>query len=165
MTALAATTLQQPLGENLPAPDFRNIPNQDGVERCLEDYRGQKLVLYFYPKDDTPGCTTEGIDFTKLLPEFVKAGATVVGVSKDSVAKHCKFRDKHGLQVELLSDEQSALCEAYGVWKEKSMYGKTYMGIERTTVLIDEQGIIRAIWPKVSVSNHAQTVLDAVKAL
>jgi peroxiredoxin Q/BCP len=166
MSAYAATlTPQAALIEGKPAPAFENIPNQDGHPRGLKDYAGKALVLYFYPKDDTPGCTTEARDFSALDQQFAKAGAVVVGVSKDSGKSHCKFRDKYSLSVELLSDENGVLCDRYGVWVEKSMYGKTYMGIERTTVLIDAKGIVRRIWPKVKVANHAQEVLEAVKSL
>ncbi len=146
------------------APDF-SVPNQAGDVCTLNNFKGKALVLYFYPKDDTPGCTTEAKDFTTLADEFNAAGAYVVGVSKDSVAKHCKFIDKHDLSVTLLSDEDGALCEAYGVWVEKSMYGKKYMGIERATFLIDADGVIRQVWEKVKVKDHAKTVLDAIKQL
>ncbi|MEM6741860.1 MAG: peroxiredoxin, partial [Pseudomonadota bacterium] len=123
------------------------------------------VVLYFYPKDDTSGCTKEALAFTELLPDFEAAGAVVLGVSKDSVKKHEKFRDKHELKVTLLSDDESDMSERYGVWVEKSMYGKTYMGIERSTFLIDGTGTVREVWRKVKVPGHADKVLDAVKAL
>ena len=131
----------------------------------LDSLSGQAVVLYFYPKDDTPGCTKEAIAFTEHADAFGAANAVVLGISKDTVAKHDKFRDKHGLKVALLSDENSDVCERYGVWKEKNMYGRTYMGIERTTVLIDASGNIARIWPKVKVAGHAEDVLEAVKAL
>jgi peroxiredoxin Q/BCP len=131
----------------------------------LSDLRGKKVVLYFYPKDDTSGCTKEAIDFTAHLADFEAAGAVVLGVSKDSVTKHEKFRDKHDLGVILLSDENSDVCERYGVWVEKSMYGKSYMGIERATFLIDADGSIARAWRKVKVPGHAAEVLAAVKAV
>ena len=146
------------------APDF-TLPRDGGGEVSLSDLKGQAVVLYFYPRDDTSGCTKEAIAFTGLLPEFEAAGAVVLGVSKDSVAKHDKFRDKHGLGVILLSDEDGDVCERYGVWKEKNMYGKTYMGIERSTFLIDRDGRIARVWPKVKVPGHAEEVLEAVRAL
>ncbi len=146
------------------APDF-SLPAHDGTTVTLESLKGAPVVLYFYPKDDTPGCTTEAKDFTALGEAFGHAGAKVLGISRDSVASHCKFVDKYQLTVTLLSDEEGGMCEAYGVWVEKSMYGKKYMGIERTTVLIDRQGNIARIWPKVSVKDHAGDVLAAVQAL
>jgi peroxiredoxin Q/BCP len=146
------------------APDF-SLPRDGGGEVALSDLGGKTVVLYFYPKDDTSGCTKEAIAFTELMPEFEAAGATVLGVSKDSVKKHDKFRDKHALTVTLLSDDESDVCERYGVWAEKSMYGKTYMGIERSTFLIDGEGTVREVWRKVKVPGHAEKVLDAVKAL
>ncbi|MFD0980830.1 peroxiredoxin [Tropicimonas aquimaris] len=147
-----------------PAPDF-TLPRDGGGEITLSALRPKAVVLYFYPKDDTSGCTKEAIAFTEALPEFEAAGAVVLGVSKDSVQKHEKFRDKHDLGVTLLSDAESDVCERYGVFKEKSMYGKTYMGIERTTVLIDGEGIVRQVWPKVKVPGHAEAVLEAVRGL
>jgi peroxiredoxin Q/BCP len=146
------------------APEF-TLPRDGGGEVSLDSLSGQAVVLYFYPKDDTPGCTKEAIAFTEHADAFGAANAVVLGVSKDTVAKHDKFRDKHGLKVALLSDENSDVCERYGVWKEKNMYGRTYMGIERTTVLIDASGTIARIWPKVKVAGHAEDVLEAVKAL
>ncbi|RDC73460.1 thioredoxin-dependent thiol peroxidase [Rhodovulum sp. 12E13] len=146
------------------APDF-SLPRDGGGEVALSDLGGKTVVLYFYPKDDTSGCTKEAIAFTELMPEFEAAGATVLGVSKDSVKKHDKFRDKHELKVTLLSDDESDVCERYGVWAEKSMYGKTYMGIERSTFLIDGEGTVREVWRKVKVPGHAEKVLEAVKAL
>lgn len=126
---------------------------------------GKSLVLYFYPKDDTPGCTIEAKDFTTLKNKFDKLGVVVRGVSKDSQKSHDKFIDKHCLTIDLISDEDGSLCDAYGVWVEKSMYGKKYMGIERATFLIDAKGIIRQVWNKVSVTNHAQEVLEAASVL
>ena len=147
-----------------PAPDF-TLPRDGGTTVTLSGFRPGKVVLYFYPKDDTPGCTTEALDFTARAAEFAAAGTTVIGISKDSVKSHDKFCKKHGLGIVLVSDEAGHTCEDYGVWKEKSMYGKTFMGIERTTVLIDAEGRIARVWPKVSVKGHADEVLAAAKAL
>ncbi|WP_438975834.1 peroxiredoxin [Roseicyclus sp.] len=146
------------------APDF-TLPRDGGEMLSLSALRPKAVVLYFYPKDDTSGCIREAVDFTALGAEFAAAGAMVVGVSKDSAAKHDKFVAKHALGVALVSDEDSDLCERYGVWVEKSMYGKSYMGIERASFLIDGAGVVRAIWRKVKVPGHAAEVLDAVKAL
>lgn len=146
------------------APDF-TAPTNGGGSLTLSELRGKPVVLYFYPKDDTPGCTTEAKDFTALADQFEAVGAKVVGVSKDSVAKHDKFAAKHDLGVMLVSDEESDICERYGVWGEKSMYGKTFMGITRATFLIDAEGRIARAWPKVKVKGHADEVLEAVKAL
>ncbi|WP_439545923.1 peroxiredoxin [Sandarakinorhabdus sp.] len=144
------------------APDFRM--DGDNGTIALADFAGKKLVLYFYPKDDTPGCTTEGKAFSALQAEFAAADTAIVGVSRDSVASHAKFRAKQGLTVALGSDE-GAVTEAYGVWVEKSMYGKKYMGIERATFLIGRDGVIAEIWPKVKVPGHAEAVLAAARAL
>ena len=146
------------------APDF-TLPRDGGDEVTLSSLRPAPVVLFFYPKDDTSGCTKEAIAFTELASEFEAAGVKIFGISKDTVAKHDKFRDKHGLGMPLLSDADSETCEAYGVWKEKKMYGKTYMGIERTTVLIDGAGKVLQVWPKVKVPCHAEAVLEAVKAM
>ena len=146
------------------APDF-DLEKDGGGKAKLADFRGRKLVLYFYPKDDTTGCTQEAKDFSALAADFEKAGATVVGVSPDSAARHGRFKAKHDLSVALLADESKAMLAAYGVWKEKSMYGRKYMGVERTTLLIDGKGVVREIWPKVKVAGHARAVLDAAKAL
>ena len=146
-----------------PAPAF-TLPRDGGGTVSLADHAGQHVVLYFYPKDDTSGCTKEAIAFTGLADAFAAAGAVVLGVSKDSVAKHDKFRDKHGLNVILLSDEDGTVCDAYGTWVEKSMYGKTYMGIERATFLIGPDGTLRQVWRKVKVPGHAEAVLEAVRA-
>ncbi len=146
------------------APDF-TLPRDGGTDITLSALRGAKVVLYFYPKDDTPGCTTEALDFTRLLAEFHGADCQVIGLSKDSVKAHDKFCKKHGLRIILASDEDGHTCEDYGVWSEKSMYGKTYMGVERSTFLIDATGRIAQIWPKVSVKGHADEVLAAVRAL
>ena len=147
-----------------PAPSF-TLPRDGGTDVSLADYAGQMVVLYFYPKDNTPGCTTEAIDFSAEAEAFAAAGAVVLGVSRDTVKKHEKFRDKHGLKVALLADEDGAVCEAYGVWVEKSMYGRTYMGIERTTFLIGRDGKIARVWDKVKVKDHAAEVLAAVAEL
>jgi peroxiredoxin Q/BCP len=146
------------------APDF-TLPRDGGDEVSLADLRGKTVVLYFYPKDDTSGCTKEAIAFTESLSDFEALGAVVLGVSKDSVKKHEKFRDKHNLKVALLSDDEGDVCERYGVWVEKSMYGKTYMGIERSTFLIDGAGTVREVWRKVKVPGHVEKVLEAVRAL
>jgi peroxiredoxin Q/BCP len=146
------------------APAFSMQTDED-VAVSLKDFKGKKLVLYFYPKDDTPGCTKEAIAFSEDIAKFKRAGAAVLGVSRDKVAKHQKFRDKHDLKVILGADEEGTVTEDYGVWVEKKMYGKTYMGIERATFLIDEKGKIAEIWRKVKVNGHADAVLAAVKAL
>ncbi|WP_299627149.1 peroxiredoxin [uncultured Tateyamaria sp.] len=147
-----------------PAPDF-TLPAADGTEVTLSALKGSPVVLFFYPRDDTPGCTKESIAFSEGLAEFEAAGAKVFGVSKDSVASHAKFANKRDLTVPLLSDEHGSVCEDYGVWKEKNMYGKKYMGIERTTYLIDANGDVAMVWPKVKVPGHAEAVLAAVQAL
>jgi peroxiredoxin Q/BCP len=152
------------ISEGSTAPDF-TLPRDGGATVTLSSFRPGKVVLYFYPKDDTPGCTLEAQDFNARLAEFTAAGATVIGVSKDSVKSHDKFCKKHGLSIVLASDETGHTCEDYGVWVEKSMYGKTYMGVERTTVLIDGAGKVARVWNKVSVKGHADEVLAAVKAL
>ncbi len=146
------------------APDF-TLPTDGEGAFTLSENRGKKVVLFFYPKDDTPGCTKEAIGFSEKLAEFQKAGAIVVGMSPDPVKKHDKFRDKHSLSVPLISDEEKSALEAYGVWVEKSMYGKTYMGVERSTVLIDDEGKIAKLWRKVKVPGHVDAVLEAVEAL
>ncbi|WP_127558545.1 peroxiredoxin [Nioella ostreopsis] len=146
------------------APDF-TLPRDGGADVTLSSLKGGPVVLYFYPRDDTPGCTTEANDFTAMLPDFTAAGATVIGVSKDTVAKHEKFIAKHDLGVILVSDAEGDLCETYGTWVEKNMYGKKSMGIQRSTVLIDAEGVVVRVWPKVKVTGHAAEVLEAVKAL
>jgi peroxiredoxin Q/BCP len=146
------------------APDF-TMPTDGNNSVSLSDYKGQPLILYFYPKDDTPGCTKQACSFTEKLPAFEKLNCAVLGVSKDSVAKHEKFKAKRGLQFPLASDENTDVCERYGVWMEKSMYGKAYMGIERTTFLIDGNGIIQNVWNKVKVDGHIDEVLAALKNL
>ena len=155
--------MADPLQTGAPAPDF-HLP-RDGGGVTLARYAGRALVLYFYPKDDTSGCTREATDFNALMPAFRDAGAEILGVSPDSARSHDAFRAKHGLEIELGSDESKAVCEAYGVWQEKSMYGRKYMGVERTTFLIGPDGRIAEIWPKVSVKGHAEAVLAAVRAL
>lgn len=156
--------MTRPLKEGAKAPAFRLQTDNGGV-LSIKDFAGKTLVLYFYPKDDTTGCTREAIDFSALLPKFRRAGAAVVGVSKDSVEKHKKFKEKHGLKVALASDENGAAVQSYGVWVEKTLYGRKYMGIERSTFLIDGRGVIRKIWRKVKVSGHAEEVLAAAKSL
>jgi thioredoxin-dependent peroxiredoxin len=145
------------------APDFA-LPSANGDTVSLSKFTGKKIVLYFYPKDNTPGCTQEAIEFSRLKPEFEAAGAVVIGMSPDSAKKHQNFTKKHALSVELAADEDVSTLEAYGVWQEKSMYGRTYMGVVRTTFLIGEDGNILKIWPKVKVDGHAQEVLDAVRS-
>ncbi|KEJ94596.1 peroxiredoxin [Pseudosulfitobacter pseudonitzschiae] len=146
------------------APDF-TLPQTEGPEVTLSNLRGTPVVLFFYPKDNTPGCTKESIAFSEHMQAFADAGAQVYGISKDSLKKHANFTAKHDLTVPLLSDENGTVCEDYGVWKEKQMYGKTFLGIERTTVLIAADGTIARIWPRVKVPGHAEEVLEAVKAL
>ncbi|RYH12381.1 thioredoxin-dependent thiol peroxidase [Tropicimonas sp. IMCC6043] len=158
------TQTETALAEGDIAPDF-TLPQDKGDPVTLSALRPKPVVLYFYPKDDTPGCTKQAVGFTTLKKEFEEAGGTILGVSKDSVAKHEKFRAKHDLGVALLSDAEGDVCERYGVWKEKNMYGKVYMGIERTTFLIDGSGKIARIWPKVKVDGHMEDVLEALKAL
>lgn len=152
------------IAEGQTAPDF-TLPRDGGTEITLSSLRPGKVVLYFYPKDDTPGCTTEALDFTARLADFHAADTQVIGISKDSVKAHDKFCKKHGLRIILASDEAGHTCEDYGVWVEKSMYGKTYMGVERSTFLIDGTGRVARVWPKVSVKGHADEVLAAVRAL
>jgi len=150
--------------ESTPAPGF-TAPRDGGDSVSLADYAGRNVVLYFYPRDDTPGCTTEAQEFTALADDFAHANTVVIGISKDPVAKHDKFRDKYALGVILVSDADTDIAERYGVWQEKRMYGKTFMGIERTTFVLDSSGIIRRIFAKVKPAGHAAEVLDAVKAL
>ena len=151
------------LTEGAAAPPF-SLPRDGGGTVSLAEFASRLVVLYFYPKDDTSGCTSEAIAFTGLADEFAKAGAVVIGMSPDSPSKHDKFIGKHGLDVILASDEDRSTLEAYGVWKEKSMYGRKYMGVERTTYLIGKNGKILKVWPKVKVPGHAEAVLEAVKA-
>ena len=156
--------MANPLETGAPAPGFR-FARDDGSETTLADYAGRALVLYFYPKDDTSGCTREAADFDALIPAFRDAGAEVLGVSPDPVRSHANFKAKHGFALALGSDEAKDACRAYGVWQEKSMYGRKYMGVERTTFLIGPDGRLAEVWPKVSVKGHAEAVLAAVKAL
>ncbi|WP_341365807.1 thioredoxin-dependent thiol peroxidase [Yoonia sp. BS5-3] len=146
------------------APDIA-LPRDGGDIVKLSDFAGKNVVLYFYPKDDTPGCTKEAIGFTENQDAFAALDTVVLGVSKDSVKKHDKFVAKHELKIALLSDEEGDVCERYGTWVEKKMYGKTYMGIERATYLIGADGKIAQVWRKVRVPGHVDAVLDAVRAL
>jgi peroxiredoxin Q/BCP len=141
------------------------LHDDDGGSVQLSKLRGRPVVIYFYPKDDTSGCTQEAKDFTCLAGEFADAGAEIVGISPDSAASHKKFKAKHDLSLRLLADETKATAEAYGVWVEKSMYGRKYMGVERSTFLIDSKGKVVKSWRKVKIPGHAETVLEAVKAL
>jgi len=146
------------------APDF-TLPTDNDGQITLSALKGQKVVIYFYPKDDTPGCTKESCGFSEALPAFNALNTAIIGVSKDSVAKHNKFKAKYNLQFPLASDENGTTCEDYGVWKEKSMYGKTYMGIERSTFLVDEDGKISATWRKVKVPGHVEAVQSEIEDL
>ena len=145
------------------APEF-TLPGDGGSTIALSSYRGKKVVLYFYPKDDTSGCTKEAIEFNGLKAEFEKANTVIIGMSPDSAKSHDKFKTKYDLTFPIAADEDKAALEAYGVWVEKSMYGRKYMGVERTTVLIGTDGRILAIWPKVKVDGHAAEVLKAAQA-
>ena len=146
------------------APDF-DLPTDGGGTLSLKDLKGKKVVLYFYPKDSTPGCTTEAQDFRDFHKDYARLGAIIVGASKDSVKSHDNFKAKQSLPFALLADTEGVLCDAYGVWVEKKLYGRTYMGIERATFLIDEKGVVREIWRKVKVKGHAGAVLESAKAL
>ena len=146
------------------APAF-SLPATGGRSISLDGLRGHPVVLYFYPKDSTPGCTQEGLDFQALMSEFAALGAVILGVSRDSVASHDRFRAKQGFTFDLLSDADETACRAYDVIREKNMYGRTVLGIERSTFLIDATGVLRAAWRKVKVKDHARTVLGALKAL
>lgn len=146
------------------APDI-GFTTTAGDPSSIGEHKGRVLVLYFYPKDDTTGCTKEAQEFSALASDFAKAGADVVGISKDSVKSHAKFSGKYDLKIMLGSDGDGAVCEAFGVWVEKSMYGRNYMGIERGTFLIDADGVITHIWRKVKVAGHAADVLEAVKTI
>ena len=150
------------LEERKKEPVFK-LKNQDEESVSLADFKGKKVVLYFYPKDDTSGCTKEACAFRDISDEYKKYNAVVIGVSADPITSHQKFIKKYDLNFTLLSDEDKSVLEKYGVWKEKSMYGKKYMGIERTTFIIDEEGKIKKIFPKVKVTNHEQEVLEALK--
>ncbi len=153
-----------PLEPGDKAPAF-TLPTDGGGKVRLADHKGQAVVLYFYPKDDTSGCTKEACGFRDNMSRLTKAGAVVIGVSRDSAARHDKFKAKHDLNFALGSDEDGKVCEAYGTWIEKSMYGRKYMGIDRATFLIDGKGVIRNVWRKVKVPGHVDEVLAAVKAL
>ena len=152
------------LAEGAKAPAF-DLPRDGGSRVSLKDFKGKKLVIYFYPKADTPGCTRESIDFSKLRAEFEKARTEVLGVSADPVTAQDQFKRKHGLDLALLSDETHKMLEAYGAWGKKSMYGRTFMGITRSTFLLGPDGKIARMWPKVKVNGHAAEVLAAAKAL
>jgi peroxiredoxin Q/BCP len=146
------------------APDFC-LPNQDDVEICLRDLRGKWIVLYFYPKDNTPGCTTEACDFSEAAPDFSSLNAVILGVSADSTAKHRDFIDKKDLSITLLSDESMSMLEEYGIWQLKKNYGKEYMGIVRSTLIINPDGVIKAIWKNVKVKEHARIVREKLELL
>lgn len=146
-----------------PAPDF-TLPSDGGEDVTLSSLRGRKVVLYFYPKDDTPGCTVQACDFRDAASRLDGVDAVVLGVSPDSVSSHRKFRDKHGLNFPLLADEDRAVADAYGVWKRKKLYGRTFLGIERSTFLIDEQGRIAEIWRKVKPKGHADMLSELLGA-
>lgn len=152
------------VSEGQSAPDF-TLPDQDGTPVSLSALKGQPLILYFYPRDATPGCTTEACDFRDAHPAYETAGARVLGVSPDTVASHRKFADKFGLPFTLLADTEKQVCQTYGVWKEKTLYGKKSMGVERTTFLIDKAGIVRRVFPKVRVAGHVAEVTEALKSL
>jgi peroxiredoxin Q/BCP len=152
------------VAEGKKAPDF-SAPTDGGRKLKLSDFRGKPVVLYFYPKDDTSGCTAEACGFRDSLPDFGKLKAQVIGVSRDSVDKHDKFKKKYGLNFPLVSDEDGKICERYGTWVEKSLYGRKYMGIERATFLIDKAGTVARVWHKVKVPGHVDEVLKALKAL
>lgn len=146
------------------APEFC-LPDEEGREVCLKDLRGKWVVLYFYPKDNTPGCTKEAEGFSQLLPEFEKLGAVVLGVSPDSVESHRRFKEKKGLKVKLLSDENREVVRAYGVWQKKKNFGREYFGVVRTTYLIDPEGKVAHLWKRVKVKGHPEAVLEKLKEL
>jgi len=146
------------------APDF-TLPTDGGGAIALKGQRGKKVVVYFYPKDDTSGCTMEACGFRDAMPDFSKIDASIIGISRDPVRAHDKFKQKYQLPFTLASDETGEVCEKYGVWVQKSMYGRKYMGIERTTLLIDEKGVIRGLWPKVKIASHVGEVLAAAQSL
>ncbi|NOX38255.1 MAG: thioredoxin-dependent thiol peroxidase [Calditrichaeota bacterium] len=146
------------------APDFC-LPDASEREVCLKDFRGKWVILYFYPKDNTSGCTTEAVDFTRHLPDYHALNAVVVGISPDSCQSHRKFIDKFGLKVQLLSDPDQRVLKQYGVWQKKKMYGREYMGVVRSTFLIDPEGKVAYIWPKVKVAGHADAVLKKLQEL
>jgi len=152
-----------PIPAGIPAPDF-TLPDEQGTERRLSDYRGQAVILYFYPKDDTSGCTTEACNFRDDYSAYVNTGVTILGVSPDSTKSHLKFKQKHQLPFPLLADEGHVLCETYGVWGEKSFMGRRYMGVLRTTFLIDPQGTIKQVFEKVKPAEHSTELLAAIRA-
>ncbi len=152
------------LTEGAEAPDFC-LPDQDGREICLNEFRGRWVVLYFYPKDNTRGCTQEAKDFSELIGEFEKLGAVILGVSPDSVRSHKRFQERHGLKVRLLSDPDKKVIRMYGAWGRKKMAGREYFGVIRSTLLIDPQGRVRRIWPKVKVKGHAEEVLNTLRSI
>ena len=145
-----------------PAPDF-TLTGDSGEPLTLSAFRGRKVVLYFYPKDDTPGCTTEACAFQAALPDFTGVNAVILGISKDDQKSHARFKGKYGLNFPLVSDVDGKVCEAFGVWVEKTNYGKKYFGIERSTFLLDEQGVVTKVWRKVKVDGHAAKVLAEIK--
>ena len=147
---------------NEKAPEFSGITD-DGTEITLSQFAGKNVILYFYPKDDTPGCTQESKDFRDLHNEFTELNSVIIGISKDPVDSHVKFKEKYELPFILIADTETKIIQDYDVWKEKSMFGKKYMGIERTTILINSEGIIAKIWPKVKVKEHAEKVLEFIK--
>ena len=146
------------------APDF-TLPTDGGGEITLSALRGKPVIIYFYPKDDTPGCTKEACGFRDQMPDFSAANATIIGISKDTVAKHDKFKTKYELNFPLASDAEGTVTESYGAWVEKNMYGKKYMGIERSTFLIDGDGVLKGVWRKVKVPGHVDAVLSAMKEM
>lgn len=152
------------LAEGSPAPDF-DLESEGGGNVSLSALKGRPAVVYFYPKDNTPGCTKEAIAFSELMEEFRQLGVTIIGISPDSAKKHDNFVAKHNLTIRLGADTDTKTAEAYGVWVEKSMYGKKYMGVERSTFLVNKDGTIAKIWRKVKVPGHAEAVLDAARAL
>jgi thioredoxin-dependent peroxiredoxin len=152
------------LSEGDKVPDVK-LEGMEGKPVSPADFRGQKLVIYFYPKDDTSGCTREARDFTALAEQFKDAGTWILGVSKDDSRKHRKFIDKYDLKIPLATDPDGSVCEAFGTWVQKSMYGRKYMGIDRATFLVDRDGVVKRAWRKVSVAGHAEEVLGAAKAL
>ena len=152
------------LNEGDRVPDVQ-LQGMEGKAVSPADFKGQKLILYFYPKDDTSGCTKEAQDFTRLASEFENAGTWILGVSKDNEAKHRKFIDKYELKIPLASDLDGSVCEAFGTWVEKSMYGRKYMGIDRATFLVDRDGVVKRVWRKVKVPGHAEEVLEAAREL
>ncbi|HEX4044773.1 MAG TPA: thioredoxin-dependent thiol peroxidase [Gammaproteobacteria bacterium] len=154
------TTIDIDIGK--PAPDF-TLLTDNGQPITLSALKGQKVILYFYPKDDTPGCTQQACDFRDQFSQFKAQGVTIFGISKDSVKSHTKFKEKYQLPFTLLVDDQGQVCETYGVFKPKSLFGKTFLGIQRSTFLIDEQGILRGIWRKVKVPGHVEQVFNAIK--